>query len=590
MACDQFPDIFEHFPAGASTDERKAIEAANHQRSILYRAVRFLLLNRFNYSGQLPEKTSDLESLGQDPAFPFFISIFGLLLSDNFVDPTMGKTVFGSDDIRTVDDHNHRINIARKFVDEMVALVSEFQASEPLYKNVYSILRDLGTSTTTNGATKTNGGTTNPTPPTPTPPQPSMARAQANGLVAADAGGTGGSTPMPPPSPSPGGTSPTDPPSGGMPGVTVFARQVAEVSRRLVEEGALATDPQLKVRVTALLSVVLGDSIDGRASAIDVSLPDLEEETQATILKDNVNALAAVYFAAMLEDYKVFDVSNTVADQFMQGILPLSRGPGGNSIYDFIRDTPNRFTAVERRTIYAQSLGLAQGSVDVQLPNREFQDLWIRFVSTASLANRQTSLANSRLVTTGALVTPEQVFKAAKDLAVNLSLHGYGIGHFAAVELQKLIKTVIAMLSFPDVIAAYGVRDIWQLVERVSQLYLGGSVNGVRQRTMAHHGAKIIEFLATKATQLSGAFTTLDLTPINTNVEQWLAVTGTDDNTVDKYSAPVAVTQQPTIPQTFGTGQSMDLVRNALQQVGNLAPGMIPNLNIPTNGVALPKA
>jgi hypothetical protein len=594
MACDQFPDIFEHFPAGASTDERNAIEAANKQRSVLYRAVRYLLLNRFNYSGTLPEKTSDLESLGQDPAFPFFISIFGLLLSDNFVDPTMGKTVFGSDDIRTVDDHNHRINIARKFVDEMVSLVSEFQASEPLYVNVYNILRDLGTSTTTNGATKTNGGTTTPTPtpPAPMPPQPSSARVAANGLVTADAGGTmgtGGSSPPPSTPPAPGGTNPADPPTG-MPGATVFARQVAEVSRNLVQEGASATDPQLKVRVTALLSVVIGDSIDGRASAIDVDLPDLEEETQATILKDNVNALAAVYFAAMLEDYKVFDVANTVADQFMQGILPLSRGPGGNSIYDYIRATPNRFTAVERRTIYAQSLGLAQGSVDVQLPNREFQDLWIRFVSTASLANRQASLANSRLVTTGALVTPEQVFKAAKDLAVNLSLHGYGIGHFAAIELQKLIKTVMAMLSFPDVIAAYGVRDIWQLVERVSQLYLGGSVNGVRQRTMAHHGAKIIEFLAQQAAQLSGAFTTLDLSPINTNVEQWLAVTGTDDNTVDKYSAPVAVTQQPTIPQTFGTGQSMDLVRNALQQVGGIAPGMIPNLNIPTNGVALPKA
>src|SRR5262249_25581195 len=150
----------------------------------------------------------------------------------------------------------------------------------------------------------------------------------------------------------------------------------------------------------------------------------------------------------------------------------LSRGPGGNALYEYIRDTPNRFTEMERRTIYAQVLGLAQGSVEVQLPNREFSDLWIRFLSAVSLFNRQNNPligTNRNVLTTGALVTPEQIFKSAKDLAVNLSLHGYGIGYFAAIEVQKLINTVKTMLSFPDVIAAFGAKDIWQLVERVSQ-------------------------------------------------------------------------------------------------------------------------
>jgi len=148
------------------------------------------------------------------------------------------------------------------------------------------------------------------------------------------------------------------------------------------------------------------------------------------------------------------------------------------------------------------------------------------------------------------------------------------------------------MLSFPDVIASYGVRDIWQLVERVGQLYLGGSVNGVRQRTMAHHGAKVIEFLADQSGTLSGRALQLPVPDdVNSSIEQWLAVTGTDDNVVDKYSSPVAVSQQPTIPMTFGTGQGMDLVRNAMQQVSGIAPGLMPNLGIGGNGVsAMPKA
>src|SRR5262249_25446238 len=110
---------------------------------------------------------------------------------------------------------------------------------------------------------------------------------------------------------------------GASSGVTVLARQVAEVTRRLVEEGALATDPQLKVRVTALLSVVLGDSISGRASAIDVNLPDLEEETVAAVIGDNVISCAPLYMAAMLEDYKFFAAGDYVAHTlFMQGVLP----------------------------------------------------------------------------------------------------------------------------------------------------------------------------------------------------------------------------------------------------------------------------
>jgi len=587
MACDQFPDIFEHPVAGATPDEIKAVGARNDKSQALYSAVRFLLTGRFNVPLEsLPETTQALEPLGTTAVFPFFISVYGLLLADNFTDPTLSKTTFGPDDIRTNikiprpsggPDPLQPLNIARRFVDEMIAVVSEFQASDELFSSVYSILRQLGAGTVV-GTASSSGQATSTTMATTAARRARTVRADMP-----SEGSSGSGTPSGSGSGSAGGT---DDDSSG---VTVFARQVAEVTRRLVEENTLSTDPQLSVRVSSLLSVVLGDSVGGRASAIDVSLPDLEEETVASVIPDNVISCAPLYMAAMLEDYKFFAAADYVAnDLFMQGMLPLSRGPGGNALYEYIRSAPNRFTVSERRTIYAQVLGLAQGSVDVQLPNREFSDLWIRFLSAVSLNNRQTALTNSRLVTTGSLVTPEQVFKAGKDLAVNLSLHGYGIGYFAAIELQKLINTVKDMLSFNDIISAFGTKDVWQLVERVSQLYLGGAVNGVRQRTMAQTGANIIKFLAKNAAVLSGQLVNLNTADINSDVERWLAVTGTDDNMVDKYSAPVAVSQQPTIPMTFGASQGMDLVRNALQQVGGITSGMLPNLG--TNGVAMPKA
>jgi hypothetical protein len=350
---------------------------------------------------------------------------------------------------------------------------------------------------------------------------------------------------------------------------TVYTRQLAEVVRRLVEERANPLDPQLRLRILNALSLAIGSKVEGNASAIDIDLPDLDAGTAVDILADNVKALGAMYFAAQLEEMKLFTVADRVTEHFMTGMLPMSRGPGGERIYKYLKEAPNRFTEVERRSMYARAFGVAQGSVGEQMPNREFSDLWIRFLSSVSLLHRQLNSSERTLV------SEEQALKAARDLAVNLSLHGYGVAHFAAVELQNLVREVKEMLQHSDVLAAYGVRDVWQLVDRVSTLYLGGAVNGVRYRTLAQSGGEIILWLARNAPALASvARTTNGLftqpgDPLISHVERWLAVTGTSDSTVEQYSEPMDVKAQPTIPSLPSQMTVPDAVRNALNQVTN---------------------
>jgi hypothetical protein len=347
-------------------------------------------------------------------------------------------------------------------------------------------------------------------------------------------------------------------------------RQLAEIGRQLINERIHPDDPQFEPRYRRALSIALSGSTEGRKSAIDIDLPDLEEVAEADIIKDNVTALAAVYYSAMLEDLKFFQVMDKVVEQFIQGMLPVSRGRGGDALYEYMREAPRRISELERRGLYARAFGLAQGSVEEPLPNREYNDLWIRFLSAVSLNSRE-SLSTERRVTSS-----EQVFKSARDLAVNLSLHGYGLAHFAAVELQSVIRFILDALSSDDVRSAYGVRDIWQLIERVSNMYLGGAVNSVRQRTMATAGARIIEWLAGKAGHLSGPNRMLRVDPeIVSYAERWLAVTGTADQIVEKFSEPVALPSQRTIPD-FSVGGIVpvpDAIRDALANV----PGL-PNM------------
>jgi hypothetical protein len=232
-------------------------------------------------------------------------------------------------------------------------------------------------------------------------------------------------------------------------------------------------------------------------------------------------------------------------------------------------------TEFERRGLYARGGGRAQGGGEEQMPNREFADLWIRFLSAASLLGRQAKEERK-------LVSDEQLFKSARDLAVNLSLHGYGMAHFAGAELQKLIKDVHAMLSAPDILSAYGVRDPNQLIDRVSTLYLAGAVNGVRQRTMAHAGSKIMRWLADEAQTLSSPISRslaifdrdgARFQELIGNVERWLAVTGTPDATVEQFSEPISVQTQPTIP-TLGLESMPNGFKSVLERAGVMAPSI----------------
>ena len=363
----------------------------------------------------------------------------------------------------------------------------------------------------------------------------------------------------------------------------IFSQQFAEVVRRLHEGGVTADDPLLRPRFQNAFNLVLGGSVAQRASQININLPDLDEDVQADITKDNVLAVSAIYFAAQLEELKLIAVAEKVAEQFMQQQVPISRGIGGEAIFRFIKDAPNRLTEAERKGLYARTFGFAQGAIDEPMPNREFADQWIRFLSAVSVLNREVQATGVRKS-----LTAEQAFKNARDLAVNLSLHGYGVAHFAAVELQDLVTTVIKMLGYPEVLAAYGVNDIWQLVERVSGLYLGGSANGVRQRTLAQSGARIIQWLAKKQPYLvagQAGKLKFDEEELVSEVERWLAVTGTDDTSIDRYSDVVSLPSQPTIP-SLSLSALPEAMAGFTATPGGLQNAMQNLASLATNGVA----
>ena len=371
---------------------------------------------------------------------------------------------------------------------------------------------------------------------------------------------------------------------------TIYARQLAAVTERLIADGADATDPYIGLLVTTAIANLLGGGHpggpggpDSHFSAFAIDLPDLDAGTHVEIIPDNLNAVRVIYYSAQLEEMKLYATVDTIVEHATTGMLPVSRGVALDRLYQWIKLTPRRINEIERRGLYARVLGLAQGPVQEPLPNREFSDMWLRFLSTVSQKFREISSTDRELVSV------EQIHKAGRDLAVNLSLHGYGVAHPAAIELQELLREVIDMLSDPEILRAYGVRDIWQLTDRVSALYLGGAVNGVRYRTMATSGEKIIAWLAGKAPILAsasavglrvsvrtatGPVATNDFRRLAELAERWLAVTGTADLIAERHTDPVDLQVQTTVPML---GQNIALpqsVQDTLEQVGVNVPDL----------------
>lgn len=292
-----------------------------------------------------------------------------------------------------------------------------------------------------------------------------------------------------------------------------------------------------------------------------IDLPDLGSGSE--IVSDNVRAIQTIYTAAMLEDLKLFQVVDRLSELFQHGLLSINRRAAGSSLYKYWKETSLRLTETDRRNLYSATLGLSGGLEGVAV-NREFIDLWMRFLARVALLARQPVIPETNELA---------LRRAARELASNLSLHGGGIALFAAVDLQKQIAFSIKLLSEPEIKSAYGARDMWQVVDQVATIDLGGAVNINRYRVMSTAGATIISWLAGNASKLqsksirvpfikikqmgSGRVARDELPsrtkrPVDNDLlvacEQWLSVNGVSDDQIESYA-------QPRASETAATGK-----------------------------------
>lgn len=278
------------------------------------------------------------------------------------------------------------------------------------------------------------------------------------------------------------------------------------------------------VELTLPDRLTLASKLRGRLKLERPARPDIYGGPGADIDADNLRALSVIYAAAQLEAIKLFVVADKITEHFVSGLLSISGSPAADPVYAYLKAAGDRLTEAERRDLYARSFGPPLGPASEPNANAAFSDLWYRFVAEASGFPCDGGPDEKR-------AAGRRTFESARNLAKNLSPRGAGVAHFAAVELQSTIKTILKIFSYPEILQAYGVLDYTMLMERVSVLYLGGPIFTIRGRVLAWSGAAIINWLAERAASLAPPGRSLDLCgnlELLEHVRRWLACDGLD--------------------------------------------------------------
>jgi len=350
-----------------------------------------------------------------------------------------------------------------------------------------------------------------------------------------------------------------DRPDGGRPG-EVRTTEFAEVMRCLVAKGVTADRPQqLRRRINECLDNIQSVGMEKSVADSGIALPDLNGITAYQIQESNVEAMGPMICAAMFDELKAFDVVDTILYQWQQGSLPIDVSPAGTMLYDYWKSAPNRMSEAERRGLYALTMGIPGGSVNgTGSVNRDFNDLWMRFVSSVSTLVRQKTVDQLLRQTVPSAIHQQQVRKAARDLASNLSRYAFGIVNYAARDLQDQINKMIKLLGHEDIKRAFGARDMWQVIDQVATLELGGARNSARYRTLATCGAIITKWLSQNVRKYNSASSTtvIDLAEVTSSYPQqsdeptknptdydlvnacelWLADTAVSDDQIEDIS------------------------------------------------------
>ncbi|MGB8843772.1 MAG: hypothetical protein WCC64_22190 [Aliidongia sp.] len=303
-----------------------------------------------------------------------------------------------------------------------------------------------------------------------------------------------------------------------------YTQQFEERFTELVEKGADAPTGG-----DGFLDLI-GVGPKGRVGFEEMSYPYLKPDFDDSFVSSQLHAAAELYFIYQYERSKVFQVANVLHRLFHAGSIKLTRGPGANSLYLLEKWQPQRYTQRHRAAAYRRAFNYGVNPTGPgMVVNRDFHAQLVGFMGSVSQYLRD--LRIGEVIRGGQQLEPRAFGSVATvqrlgiDLRYALNRATYGSIYALSVETGHYLKQVLAVLDSPDIKKAFDANTKWNVVETVSQRYLGGMAEISQRAKMAESGRRILLFVADHdfKTGDDPALFETEMGQIGQHAEAWIA-------------------------------------------------------------------
>jgi hypothetical protein len=292
----------------------------------------------------------------------------------------------------------------------------------------------------------------------------------------------------------------------------LFSRFIQESLADLPPEERERYQAQFAQRAEALLKTaangsktpftdLVGLSPKGALQFDQLAYPVIEPDFDEAVIPTQLHASAELYYIYQHERMKVFEVVGVLLRLFHDGRMRIQRGPGARQLYLLEKHFPLRYKKKDRMLAYRRAFNYGTRAAPTgAMVFKHFHRQFVAF--NAAIAQYYRDLLIGEVIRGSALIdqrpfgSQATIQRLGTDLRWQLDRCTYGNIVPLTVETGNYLKTVLDTLETPDVMKAFDANTKWDVIEFVSQRYLGGIANLTQRAKMADSGRRILKWAA----------------------------------------------------------------------------------------------
>jgi hypothetical protein len=275
---------------------------------------------------------------------------------------------------------------------------------------------------------------------------------------------------------------------------------------------------------------LIGLGAKGAVDFDDIAYPYIQADFDDAVVPSQLHAAAELYFIYQSERMHVFKVIDILLKLFHAGTMKIQRGPGARGLYLLEKWRPLRYKLRDRMAAYRRAFGYGNAVLPADaLVNRRFHRLLVGFM--VAVAQYFRDLMIGEVIRGGQLIDQRPfgsvatVQRIGLDLRYALDRCTYGNIFSLAMETGHYLRTVLKLLDSPDLKKAWDASSSWDVVEAVSNRYLGGAADLSQRAKMAESGRRILQFVADNDfnTAIDPILFQSVIRPMGAHAEAWIA-------------------------------------------------------------------